>query len=93
MKKFAKKSPVIFEVLLIFVAFVLALIFGAIYIRTGDLCSVILSHAAIDITNRMFMDSSTTPVPVIAAFIVLLAAEAAYAFWLVARGKKAAGIE
>lgn len=74
-------------------AVVVGLVFGAIYILTGDLCSVILAHAAIDITNRMFMGASTTPVPVIAAFIVLLAAEAAYAFWLVARGKKAAGIE
>ncbi len=74
-------------------AVVVGLVFGAIYIRTGDLCSVILAHAAIDITNRMFTGASTTPVPVIAAFVVFLAAEAAYAFWLTARGKKEAGIE
>lgn len=74
-------------------AVVVGLVFGAIFIRTGDLCSVILAHAAIDITNRMFMGGSTTPFPVIIAFVVFLAAEAAYACWLVSRGKKDAGTE
>ncbi len=70
-------------------AVVVGLVFGAIYIRTGDLFSVIIAHAAIDITNHIFGGSGTTPVPVIAAFVVLLAAEAAYAFILVS-GKKTA---
>lgn len=68
-------------------AVVVGLVFGAIYIRTGDLFSVILAHAAIDITNRVFAGNIVDSVPVIAAFIVLLALEAVYAFTLVA-GKK-----
>ncbi len=72
-------------------AVVVGLVFGAIYIRTGDLFSVILAHAAIDITNRVFAGNIVDSVPVIAAFIVLLALEAAYAFVLVAGKKKKVG--
>ena len=64
-------------------AVVVGLVFGAIYIRTGDLFSVMLAHAAIDITNRMFMGASVTPVPVMIAFIVMLVIMALYAFKLV----------
>ncbi len=64
-------------------AVVVGMVFGAIYIRTGDLFSVMLAHAAIDITNRVFMGASNTPVPVIIAFIVMLAIMALYAFKLV----------
>jgi membrane protease YdiL (CAAX protease family) len=70
-------------------AVVVGLVFGAIYIRTGDLFSVILAHAAIDITNRVFMGATVTPTPVIIGFVVLLAIEAAYAFVLVSKGKNA----
>ena len=66
-------------------AVVVGMVFGAIYIRTGDLFSVMLAHAAIDITNRVFMGASNTPVPVIIAFIVMLAIMALYAFKLVER--------
>lgn len=66
-------------------AVVVGLVFGAIYIRTGDLFSVMLAHAAIDITNRIFMGAAITPVPVIIAFIVMLAIMALYAFKLVER--------
>lgn len=48
---------------------VVGLVFGAIYIRSGDLISVMIAHAAIDITNRVFVASSHTPVPVIIAFL------------------------
>ena len=68
---------------------VVGLVFGAIYIRTGDLLSVMIAHAAIDITNQIFAAASNTPVPLIIAFIVVLAAEAAYAFVLVSKGKPA----
>lgn len=67
---------------------VVGLVFGAIYIRSGDLISVMIAHAAIDITNRVFVASSHTPVPVIIAFLVMLAVEAAYAFVLVSRKKQ-----
>ena len=63
------------------------LVFGAIYIRTGDLFSVIFAHAAMDITNRVFGSASVTPNLVIIAFVALLAIEAVYAFVLVSRGK------
>jgi hypothetical protein len=55
---------------------VVGLVFGAIYIRSGDIISVMIAHAAIDITNRMFVASSHTPVPVIIAFLVMLATSA-----------------
>lgn len=68
-------------------AVVVGLVFGAVYICTGDLFSVILAHAAIDITNRMFMGAAVTPVPVIIVFIVVLAIMAIYAFLLVSKMK------
>lgn len=70
-------------------AVVVGLVFGAIYIRTGDLFSVMIAHAAMDITNHVFGSASTTPTPVIIAFLVLLAVEAVYAFMLVTKGKTA----
>lgn len=68
---------------------VVGLVFGAIYIRTGDLFSVMIAHAAIDITNHVFGAASTTPTTLIIAFLALLAVEAVYAFVLVLRGKAA----
>ncbi len=70
-------------------AVVVGLVFGAVYIRTGDLFSVMLAHAAIDITNHVFAGASSTPVPAVIAFVVLLAVEAAYAFMLVSKKKSA----
>ena len=72
-------------------AVVVGLVFGAIYIRTGDLFSLIVAHAAIDVTNRIFGGGGTSPVPLIIAFIVMLVILAAYAFWLV--GKKGTSAE
>ena len=69
-------------------AIVVGLVFGAIYIRTGDLLSVIIAHAAVDITNRVFASADVTPVPLVIAFVVLLVIMAAYAFWLVAKGRR-----
>lgn len=71
-------------------AVVVGLVFGAIYIKTGDLLSVMIAHAAIDITNRVFASTSDVSTSMIIAFVVLLALEAVYAFWLVSKGKKAA---
>ena len=66
-------------------AVVVGLVFGAIYIRTGDLFSVILAHAAVDITNRVFGSADVTPTPVVIAFVALLVIMAVYAFRLVAK--------
>ena len=68
-------------------AFVVGLVFGAVYIVSGDLFAVILAHLAVDLSNHIFPGGSVTPVPVIIAFLVLLAAQAAYAFFLI-RGRE-----
>lgn len=68
-------------------AFVVGLVLGAVYIVSRDLAAVILAHAAVDISNHIFPGGSFTPVPVIAAFLALLAAEAAYAIFLL-RGRE-----
>lgn len=67
-------------------AVVVGLIFGAIYIRTGDLVSVVIAHAAMDITNYVFGSANGLSTPVLIAFLALLAVEAVYAFVLVLRG-------
>ncbi|MBQ6389755.1 MAG: CPBP family intramembrane metalloprotease [Mogibacterium sp.] len=64
---------------------VVGLVFGAIYIKTEDLLSVIIAHAVIDITNRVFLANTNSSTTVLIIFIALLAVEAIYAFWLVAR--------
>ena len=66
-------------------AVVIGLVLGAIYIRTGDLFSVILAHAAIDITNSVFGSAEVTPVPLVIAFVVMLVIMALYAFRLVTK--------
>lgn len=71
-------------------AVVVGLVFGAIYIRTGDLFSVILAHAVTDISNRVFTSNTVDSIPLIAVFIVLLALEAIYAFRLVSGADKKA---
>ena len=68
-------------------AFVVGLVFGAVYIVSGDLFAVILAHLAVDLSNHIFPGGSVTPVPVIIAFLVLLSAQAAYAFFLI-RGRE-----
>lgn len=67
-------------------AVVVGLVFGAIYIRTGDLVSVVIAHAAMDITNHVFGSANGLSTPVLIAFLALLAVEAVYAFVLVLIG-------
>lgn len=69
-------------------AFVVGLAFGAVYIVSGDLFAVILAHLAVDFSNHIFPGGSVTPLPVIIAFLVLLAGQTAWAFFLI-RGKGA----
>ena len=69
-------------------ALVVGLIFGAIYIKSGDLLSLIIVHALIDITNRVFLANDNTSTGVLILFVVVLLAEAAYAIWLVSRKPK-----
>ena len=52
---------------------VIGLLFGAIYLRTDDIATVILGHAAIDISNQVFATQpTTTSVPMIAVFAIVL---------------------
>ena len=67
-------------------AVVVGLVFGAIYIRTGDLLSVIIAHALTDMTSHVFKGTDATSVFIFIAFIVILVVMAFYAFWLI-RGK------
>ena len=69
-------------------AIVIGLVFGAIYIRTGDLVSVIIAHAVIDITNRVFGGADVTSKALIIAFGIFLALETVYAFWLVLKNDR-----
>lgn len=70
-------------------AFVVGLVFGAIYARSGDLLSVIIIHAAIDITNRVYMANSGATTQAVIMFVALLVIEAAYGFFLIRKSPKA----
>ena len=63
-------------------AVVVGLVFGAVYIRSGDLVSLIAAHFAIDFTSRAFPGGTTTPHLLIIVFIALMILEAVYAFHL-----------
>ena len=62
---------------------VIGLFLGAVYLAGNDIATVILAHAAIDISNQIFAASpSESSVPMIVAFAVVLALLAAYAIRL-----------
>jgi len=63
-------------------AVVIGMVFGAIFIRTGNIMSIIAVHAAIDISSLVFNGMPCTTVLTLAAFVALLAVEAAYALML-----------
>ncbi len=65
---------------------VVGLIFGAVYIRSGDIISVIIAHALTDISSQVFAASpSQTSIPMLAVFIVVLVITGVYALWLTVR--------
>ena len=68
---------------------VVGITLAAIYIRSGDLMSIIIAHSAIDITNRIFLGGHNTNTPAFAfvLFGAMLVVEAAYAFYLVTMSK------
>ena len=69
---------------------VVGLVFGAIYIKSDDLISVVMAHAAIDITGKIFLSASEATIPMLIAFVILLLGEAAYAFWLLLKDENKA---
>ncbi len=64
-------------------AIAVGLIFGGIYASTGDFGSIVLLHALTDFTSHIFTDTpSSTPLPVVAVFIVMNTAAAVYGILL-----------
>ena len=62
---------------------VVGLLFGAIYLRSDDIATVILAHAAIDLSNQIFATQpATSSIPMLVAFVAVLVALLAYALWL-----------
>jgi membrane protease YdiL (CAAX protease family) len=64
-------------------AAVIGLVFGAVYLRSHDMVSVILLHFLIDFSNRFFTGSTVTTPVMIIAFVIVLVIEAVYAVTLV----------
>ena len=58
---------------------VIGMVLGTVYYRSGDLISVILVHATIDLTSRMFPGTGNTPYYVLGIYAALLISEAVYA--------------
>ena len=63
-------------------ALVIGLLLGAVYLKDRNILSVITSHFLIDLSSRLFEQRSETPIPLLIAFIVLLAVLAAYSYYL-----------
>lgn len=69
-------------------AVVIGLFLGAVYITSGDFVSVIIAHAAIDISHQLYaVHRETTPMPFVVVFAVLLLGLAYYALRLMSRTK------
>ena len=64
-------------------AFVIGLVFGAVFIVSHDIVTVILLHALIDISNNMFVPGGSATVVLLCVFGVLMAVMAVYAVYLV----------
>ena len=66
-------------------ATVVGLVFGAIYIRTGDILSVMIAHTAIDMASGVFEGAGKASLQMLAAFVVMLVVMAACSFCLIPR--------
>ncbi len=72
-------------------AIVIGLVFGAVFIRSHDIITVILLHALIDTSNHLFVSGGSATPLLIGIFAVLMAVMAAYAVYLVASMEKKSG--
>lgn len=70
---------------------VVGLVFGAVYIASRDIVSVVLFHAATDICYRAFAGDAETSLLTLALFLVLLVLEASWGVRLVRRAERAEG--
>ncbi len=72
-------------------ALVVGLVFGAVYLKSRDILSVILAHALIDFSNQLFVSSpGESSVPMLIVFVLLLLAEAFYALRITPKKEAAA---
>ncbi len=75
-------------------ALVVGLVFGAVYIKSGDIISVIIAHALTDISSQIFLQApSETPTHMIVVFCVVLIITAVYALRLVMGSGKDRGAD
>lgn len=71
-------------------AIVIGLFFGAVYLKTRDIVTVILAHFMTDFTTQIFVQNpNTTSTPLIIAFVIILLALAAWSVWQTSREKGA----
>ncbi len=73
-------------------AVVIGLVLGAVYIKSGDIVSVIVIHALIDISSRLFVGTNDTPFPVLIVFVLLLIIEAIYAIRIISKEQRIGGM-
>lgn len=65
-------------------AVVIGLLLGAVYLKSGDIVSVVLAHGCIDVSYQIFVaHSETTSLLFLTAFCLILLALTCYALWLV----------
>lgn len=66
-------------------AFVVGVVLGAVYLKTGDLVSVIVAHFAIDVLGGIFYGGNMTPQYFMVIMIALWIIETVYGFVLATR--------
>lgn len=70
-------------------AIVIGLFFGAIYLKTRDIVTVILAHFMTDFSTQIFVQNpNTTSTPLIVAFVIILLALAAWSVWQISKEKE-----
>ncbi len=70
----------------VIMAFVVCVVLGAVYLKSGDLMSVIVAHFLIDVLSGIFYGGGTTPYYFLAIMVALAIFETVYGFLLVRKG-------
>ncbi len=67
-------------------AFVIGLVFAAVYVKNGSLLQVMLAHFLTDLATRVYVEEATESTPLqLTIFVILLVLEFLYALWLSTR--------
>ena len=74
-------------------ATVIGLVFGAVYLRSRDIVTVILIHFLIDFCSRLFGAGASATTTTLIALAVLLVIETVYAFWITPKDDSAGKAE